>query len=82
MVRDVKRVLERGPCTLSQLSAELGVSREIVRSMLHFWIVRGNVELEPGRLESGRLNSTCSTTPCPSCLPGGSAVGPAVYNWR
>lgn len=93
MVRDVKRVLQRGPCTLSQLAAELGASREIVRSALQFWLARGDIEVEAGRRESiGSAAAQCGSEPkrstaahcgpCASNLPERPGIGPAVYNWR
>lgn len=79
MVREVKRVLSRGPCTLSQIVAELGAGRELVRSALHYWIRRGDVVVAPGvrasACESGPGCGTCGTAVAPS-------VGPAVYEWR
>ena len=78
MVREVKRVLGRGPCTLSQIAAELGSRQELVRSALHFWIRRGDVVVEPGVRAAG-----CDTGPtCGSCGSVAPAIGPAVYAWR
>lgn len=80
LARTRSALRRRGAATLSQLSADLAVSRSQADAALCYWMHRGAVQSE--------LYSACASTACGGCAIAARCAAPApaaeavrIYRW-